>query len=96
MKLKEIYDEMINISRNLGITIRRDSGNFKSGFCTINGEEYIILNKSNPMETLTNVLAGSLSPHADKMYIKPVIRDFIDKESSTPAKEANFSLEVKY
>ena len=97
MKLKEIYDELNQIAKDLGISVRKESGNFKSGYCTIKNNKVIILNKTNPLETASSILALSLGKNTvDKLYIKPAVREFIEKE--TLASETNnkeFSLEVK-
>jgi hypothetical protein len=95
MKLHEIYDEMILISKNIGITIRKDKGNFKSGHCFVNDQEMFILNKNTPVEMLAAIVASGLSRHSDKLYIKPVIRDFIEKEAYNN-RDKDFNLEVNF
>ena len=80
MKINKIYDELIEAAKNLGITIRRDKGSFKSGFCRIDNKELIVINRSTPMEQCITVLSKCLSNHSNEIYLKPVLRDFIEKE----------------
>jgi len=94
MKQKDIFEELIELSRQIGITVRREKGNFKSGHCFIDDKELFVLNKSTPIESLTAILAQGLLGHADKMYLKPVIRDFIEKEKTSV--ENSFRLDVNY
>ncbi|MBI5325957.1 MAG: hypothetical protein HZB41_11915 [Ignavibacteriae bacterium] len=83
MKLKEIFDELINVAQDAGITVKKEKGNFRGGYCVINGKEMIVLNKSTTLETMSSLVAKSLAERAvDNVYIKPVVRDFIEKEKN--------------
>jgi hypothetical protein len=95
MKINDIHKELIELAKNLGISVRKEKGNFRSGYCTINEQEIIILNRSTTIETMATVLAQGLSKHSDKVFIKPVIREFIEKEKNVDENNS-FSLEVKY
>ena len=97
MKSNEIYDELVDIAKKLGITVRKENGKFHSGFCTMNERKMIILNRNSPIETLSNVLAKGLNNSPiDDIYIKPAVREFIEKEWNSLAREKNFNLDVTY
>ena len=98
MKLKEIYEELLEIAKQAGIKVRKENGRFNSGSCLVKEEALIILNKTTTLETMSSVVAKSLSEFPiDNIYIKPAIREFIDREKALASiKEKNFSLEVEY
>lgn len=94
MKLIEIHNELMEIAKSLGITVRKEKGNFRSGFCIINDKEVIVLNKNATIESLVSVLALCLARYSDKLYIKPVIREFIDKEVQNKANSSADKMQV--
>jgi hypothetical protein len=98
MKLKEIYEELIEIAKQAGIKVRKENGKFHSGSCVVKEESVIILNRTTTLETMTGVLAKGLSDkQIDKIYIKPAVREYIDREKGFAAlQEKSFSLEVEY
>lgn len=97
MKLKEMYDELVQIARQIGIIVRKEDGKFRSGYCIVDEEEYIVLNRSNPLEVSTSSLARALVQlQIDNIYIKPVVREFIERERDMKPGEKEFQLEVQY
>ncbi len=97
MKTKDLYSELIEIAKTLGITVRRENGNFKTGFALLKDEELIIINKSASLETAASAIARSLPADAvSAIYIKPVVREFIEKENNASGGKKDFSLRVEY
>ena len=87
MKPKEIYEGLLELAKKAGFTIRRESGRFKSGSCLLNEQQVIVLNRSMPIEALCKVLANNLAAHnVENLYIKPALREFIDKEAQLTEK----------
>jgi hypothetical protein len=82
MKINQMYEELLDTAKRIGIAVRKDKGSFRSGYCVIDNKEMIILNLSTSLETMSNILARSLVPYTDKVYIKPVVREFIEKEAT--------------
>ena len=96
MKLSELYNELIDVAKKSGITVRKEKGTFKSGYCVLKDEDLIILNSANTIETLSNILAKSLTEFSlDNAYIKPAVRDFIEKERVSAEDESGFKIEIK-
>ncbi len=81
MKLNKIYDELLDTAKTLGITVRKDKGHFKTGFCTIDERELIVINRSAPLEQCVTVLSKCLFRHSSNIYLKPAVRDFIENEA---------------
>lgn len=97
MKLKEVYDELVEVAKKVGITVRKEGGKFRSGYCILKEENIIILNRTTTLEVMSTILAKALSElEVDNIYMKPAIRDIIDKEKTKIIEEKNFQLEVKY
>lgn len=83
MKGKELFDEMTDLLKALGYRIRKDNGTFNGGACILRDERLIVLNKNLPMEIHLSILANVLFKHKDEIYIKPKVREFIEKEGGT-------------
>lgn len=85
MKTKELFEELLDISKKVGITVRRDEGNFNSAYCILNEEKLILLNRRAPLEIKTSVLARLLkNADLEGVFVKPAVRDFIDGERPLP------------
>lgn len=97
MKAKQIHEELNNLAKELGIKIRRESGKFRSGWCVVNDNKLILVNRTTPAETVAVVIARCLAQHdLDNQFVKPAVREFIEAERSNLETETNFNLEVKY
>lgn len=84
MKAKDLYNELFNIAKNGGITIRKEMGNFKSGYCLIEDKPIIILNKIASQEYQNRIIALGISYfNIDNQFITPKIREFIEREGSS-------------
>ncbi|MGE5480158.1 MAG: hypothetical protein ACM3U1_06985 [Chloroflexota bacterium] len=85
MKIKEIASELEELVKSQGFKIRRDSGRFKSGFCYVNEEKVVLLNKNTSAEAAANIFARCLASagNSDDMFVKPAVREFIDRERET-------------
>ena len=55
-KLMNMFEEL---AEKLDINIVQDKGNFNGGICTINDENYIVVNKSKPIEQRLKILANA-------------------------------------
>lgn len=78
MKLKSIYQELKVIFEQLNYKIVLDKGSFNSGYCILEDEKIIVINKNKPYENRVKILSEILSNIDTKdIYIKPKIRDMI-------------------
>lgn len=81
MTIQTILEDMMEIARSLGYTVRREKGTFRGGACVLNNQKIILLNKHIPAETLTVTLARILSNHdLENTVMKPSIRAAILRE----------------
>ena len=78
MKARSTYNELKDIFEKLGYKIILDNGNFNSGYCILEDEKVIVINKNKPYENRVMVLSQILSSiKLDNIYIKPYIRELI-------------------
>ena len=60
-------------------TILEGKGDFEGGYCTVNGDQFIVLNKTRPLDQRLRILARSFSKiDLDEQYMVPALREFIE------------------
>ena len=92
MKAQKLYDELSEIAKSLGYKIRKDIGNFKSNNCILKEEKIIILNKYVSIEGHNSTLAKAIcDANFEGIYLKPVIRDYIEQIASIEKTEPPIS-----
>jgi hypothetical protein len=81
MKLDKLFQELIDISGSLGIKIIQEKGNFKGGYCLLEQEKIIVINKLKPVEQRVRALAHAYSRRdTSAIYMKPAVREIIEAE----------------
>ena len=87
MKLKEkefeeVLDELKAIANQLGANVRFEKGDFKGGYCIINNNKVIVINKLTNLQRKVMILSAALKElGVDKMYLAPKIREVIEEMS---------------
>ena len=80
MKLKLIYNELRELLEKLGYKLVIDTGSFNTGYCLVEDEKMIVINKNKPYENRIKILSEILSKiDTDNIYIKPKIRELINQ-----------------
>ena len=83
MKPNKIYENLIEIADKLGIKIILDKGNFKGGYCLLEKEKIIVINKLKPIENRIKSLAQVFAKwDTSNIHMLPIIRQIIDSESN--------------
>ena len=81
MKPSTIYQEFEKLAESLEVKIIQEKGNFKGGYCLLEKEKVIVINKLKPLEQRIKALARAFSRlDISNIYMKPAIRDIIDSE----------------
>jgi hypothetical protein len=97
MKPKELYKELTEIAKDLGVKIRKGDGKFRSGLCMVNDAPVIVINKTTPVEGAVSVIAKGLAAlEINNIFIKPAVRDYIESEVEQSLQEKDFEFEVSY
>ena len=87
MTHEQIITELEGLASNCGITIRYEKGDFDGGYCVLKAERLIVINKRLLLARRASVLAQGLAEVGiDEMYLKPVIREYIEDELARAAK----------
>ena len=83
MNYSSIFQEFEDIASQMGIRILQEKGNFKGGFCLLETEKIIVINKHKSIEQRINALSKAFSKlDTSKIYLKPLIRELIEEEKS--------------
>tara|TARA_X000001036_G_scaffold146202_1_gene139040 strand:- start:254 stop:496 length:243 start_codon:yes stop_codon:yes gene_type:complete len=78
LKSKKIYIELKEVFDKIGYKVILDNGNFNSGYCILEDDKVIVINKNKPYENRVRVLSEILSSiKLDDIYLKPYIRELI-------------------
>lgn len=95
MKADKILEELTSVARSLGFSVRREAGSFRGGYCLLNDKKLIIINRSMPLEGAGVVLARALSSFdVDSTYLKPAVRDLLDRERSVVRAEQTVEFDI--
>lgn len=80
MKTAAILDELMVLAGNAGYKIIKDKGAFRGGACIVHEQKIILLNKRLPPESMVAVLARVVGGISDNIFLKPAIREVIERE----------------
>lgn len=81
MKIDAILKELMEVAQSVGVTIRKEVGILKGGYCTLNDNKLIIISKNMPVESMVSVIARNLATiDLESVFIKPAVRAVIEKE----------------
>ena len=81
MKLTVVFQEFEQIAEELNIRILQEKGNFNGGYCLLEEQRIIVINKVKPLEQRIRALAQAFSRFdISQIYLKPAIREMIESE----------------
>ena len=81
MKPSTIYQEFEKLAESLEVKIIQEKGNFIGGYCLLEKEKVIVINKLKPLEQRIKALALAFSGlDISSIHMKPAIREFITSE----------------
>lgn len=82
MKAERILEELTELSKRLGYSVRRETGTFRGGGCVLHDQRIILINKSMPHEAAVVILARAMSRMdlGDDAFLKPALREILDRE----------------
>ena len=81
MKPDKIFQEFEKLAETLQIKIIQEKGNFKGGYCLLEKEKIIVINKLQPMEQRVRALTQAFTQlDISQIYMKPVLRGIIESE----------------
>jgi len=76
--LRTTYNELKEVFERLNYKVVLDKGNFNTGYCLLEHEKIIVVNKNKPFENRIKILSSILSKiDTDDIYLKPKIRELM-------------------
>jgi hypothetical protein len=89
MTAEQILKELEELAERSGITIRYEKGDFDGGYCVLKAERLIVVNRKLAPTKKGSVVAQAIAEvGVEEVYLKPVVREFIEEELSKAAQEA--------
>ncbi|MBI5464454.1 MAG: hypothetical protein HY966_05830 [Ignavibacteriales bacterium] len=86
MTADQLLKELEELANKSGIQVRYEKGDFDGGFCVLKAERIIVVNKKLATPRRASVLAqGVAEVGIEELYLKPVVREFIEEELSKAA-----------
>tara|TARA_B100000029_G_C17549878_1_gene949725 strand:- start:418 stop:681 length:264 start_codon:yes stop_codon:yes gene_type:complete len=83
MKKNKIFEECETLAESMGFKVIHGKGNFTGDICTLEDQKIIVLNKNKPLEQrIKRFLSIFTQLDLSNFYLKPIIRDLIDKEKN--------------
>lgn len=87
-ELKQMLTELEEVADKLGYKVRYEKGNFSGGYCILKESRLLVVNSRNEIERRIIIVSKSLKEIGiDDVYIKPNVRELIEKESSRKLKD---------
>ncbi|MBN9398790.1 MAG: hypothetical protein J0I17_01310 ['Candidatus Kapabacteria' thiocyanatum] len=96
MKAEKILEELTELARSMGYTVRRETGTFKGGACVVREQQLIIVNRTMPPEAASVILARALCKlDADDQFVKPAVREILQRERAWIADHPDVTFEPR-
>jgi hypothetical protein len=94
MKADELYKELLDLAKQLGVTVKRDKKVKVSGICLVDDEPILVIDTKIPKDKRAAVIATELKrAKIDNNFVKPFLRDFIEQQE---VPEADYVLVIEY
>ena len=89
MKAEEIIEELQDVARQIGVTIRFEKGDFEGGYCLLRDQRLVLINRRLMPSRKASTLALALQNIGlETIFLKPAIRQFIEDEAVKASREA--------
>lgn len=95
-ELKQMLAELEEVADRLGYKIRYEKGNFEGGYCVLKESRLLVVNSRNEIERRIIIVAKSLKEIGiDDVFVKPNVREIIEKESKRRLSNAEVEQETE-
>lgn len=89
MKAEEIVEELQDVARQIGVTVRFEKGDFEGGYCILRDQRLVLINRRLMPTRKASVLALALQNMGlEAVFLKPAIRAYIEDEAVKAARES--------
>ena len=88
MNYSQLLSELEELTRQLGIQLRYEKGDFEGGYCILKAQKILVVNKRLHDARKATSLAQALAEYGiETTYIKPNLREYIEDEAAKLAKQ---------
>ena len=85
LKQERILSQLQHLAEQLGAEVREEKGDFIGGWCTVDGDDYVFLNRKHDTAQKISVLARSIAEqNLEGIFILPAIREILEKYTTVP------------
>jgi hypothetical protein len=86
MKHEDIHQELHDLARQLGVTIRYEKGDFEGGYCILRENRLLLVNRKLQLSKKISILARGLNEIGlEDIFVKPALRHYIEDEVAKTA-----------
>lgn len=83
-EFEEIIQDLKSVATQLGASVRFEKGDFKGGYCLLNDNKVIVINKNANLQRKAMILSAALKElGVDDVYLNPKLREIIEEMSDT-------------
>jgi hypothetical protein len=83
-EFEELIQELKSVALQLGAEVRFERGDFKGGYCILNDNKVIVVNKMATLQRKVIILSMALKEiGVDEIYLTPRLRDVIEEMAET-------------
>jgi hypothetical protein len=88
MNYIQLIEDLEEIVRQLGITLRYEKGDFEGGYCILKDQKTLMVNKRLHEVRRASMLALALTEiGTESIFIKPAVRAYIEDEAAKLLKQ---------
>ncbi len=86
MNYPQLVSELEELTRQLGIQVRYEKGDFDGGYCILKTQKVLVVNKRLADARRASAIAQALAEYGlDAVFVKPGLRAFIEDEVARAA-----------
>ena len=90
MRHEELINELHEVARQLGVTVRYERGEFEGGYCVLKDSRLLLVNKRLMPVRKASVLALAMCEIGlENVFIKPAVRQYIEDEAARAARSTS-------
>jgi hypothetical protein len=79
-EFEELIEELKSVAGQLGASVRFEKGDFVGGYCLLNDNKVIVINKAANLQRKVMILSTALKElGVDKIYLTPKLREIIEE-----------------
>lgn len=83
-EFEEIMQDLKSVAAELGAKVRFEKGDFKGGYCILNEDKIIVINKMAQLQRKIMILSAALKElGVDEIYVSPKLREIINEMAAS-------------